>query len=110
MLAEIRIRAERRLGELLLEQKVTVGLNRGMSGTVVSGSVLEPVRDTRPTLSDIDVDKKLSSHAQKVAAIPEASQQDLGPRVRRTTTRPLFLPARFHSRLFPLIWGALEAG
>ena len=63
------------MGELLIEQKQTVGLNRGMSGTVVSGSVVEPVRDTRPTLADIGVDKKLSSHAQKVAAIPEALQR-----------------------------------
>jgi hypothetical protein len=70
--AEIRIRAERRLGELLVEQKATVGLNRGLVGRAVSGSTAEPLKDTRPTLSDIGVDKKLSSHAQRVAAIPSA--------------------------------------
>jgi hypothetical protein len=70
--AEIRIRAERRLGELLVEQKATVGLNRGLVGRAVSGSFVEPLKDTRPTLADIGVDKKLSSHAQRVAAIPAA--------------------------------------
>ena len=73
--AEIRIRAERRLGELLIEQKATVGLNTGNAGAgrpEKGGSVSEPPKDSRPTLADIGVDKKLSSHAQKVAAIPEA--------------------------------------
>lgn len=73
--AEIRIRAERRLGELLIEQKATVGLATGvrMAGRdAIGGAVVEPPKDNRPTLADIGVDKKLSSHAQKVAAIPKA--------------------------------------
>jgi phage N-6-adenine-methyltransferase len=72
--AEIRIRAERRLGELLLEQKATVGLATGGEHggrPKIDGSRAEP-SNARPTLADIGVDKKLSSHAQKVAAIPEA--------------------------------------
>lgn len=75
--AEIRIRAERRLGQLIAEQKATVGLNRGLAGSIVSGADREPVRDERPTLSDIGVDKKLSAHSQKVAAIPEAEFEDI---------------------------------
>lgn len=67
--AEIRIRAERRLGELLIEQKATVGLNTGAAGI---GTSAVPKENRTPTLADIGVDKKLSSHAQKVAAIPEA--------------------------------------
>jgi phage N-6-adenine-methyltransferase len=73
--AEIRIRAERRLGELLIEQKATEGLNTGRAGAgrpELGGSSTEPPKDTRPTLADMGVDKKLSSHAQKVAAIPAA--------------------------------------
>jgi len=70
--AEIRIRAERRLGELLIEQKATVGLNSGGRPTQETGALWEPVSPIKPTLADIGVDKKLSSHAQKVAAIPEA--------------------------------------
>lgn len=70
--AEIRIRAERRLGELIKAQKETVGLNPGSRGT---GSNQHQVRSrngtTPPTLADADIDKKLSSRAQKLAAIPE---------------------------------------
>jgi phage N-6-adenine-methyltransferase len=67
--AEIRIRAERRLGELLVEQRATVGFNRGAAGI---GTSAVPQENRTPTLADIGVDKKLSSHAQRVAAIPEA--------------------------------------
>lgn len=74
--AEIRIRAERRLGEMLAEQKATVGLNRGLSGSRVSGSEKEPVKDTRPTLADAGIDKKLSSRAQALAAVPEEEFED----------------------------------
>lgn len=59
--AEIRIRAERRLGEMLREQKETVGLGQGKRTDLV------PKQDqvtTRPTLSDMGIDKKLSSRAQ----------------------------------------------
>jgi len=66
--AEHRLRSERRLGEIVAEQKRTVGLNRG---TLSRGTEMEP-RDTRPTLSDAGIDKKLSSRAQKLAAMPEA--------------------------------------
>jgi hypothetical protein len=72
--AEIRIRAERRLGELIVAQKETVGLNAGMAGGAArdaSGTFSAPL-DARPTLADVGIDKKLSAHAQKVAAIPEA--------------------------------------
>lgn len=69
--AEIRMRAEIRLGELIQAQKETVGLN---SGTLARGSSMEP-RDTRPTLADAGIDKKLSSRAQKMAAIPEDKRE-----------------------------------
>lgn len=66
--AEIRIRAERRLGEMLTQQKAGPGLN---SGNLLRGSSKEP-RDERPTLADAGIDKKLSSRAQKLAAVPAA--------------------------------------
>ena len=68
--AEIRIRAERRLGELIRQQKETVGLNEGGRPPEKTGADVEPVYKP-PTLADAGIDKKLSSHAQKVAAIPE---------------------------------------
>lgn len=75
--AEIRIRAERRLGEMLAAQKASGGLNQGArvagakagandgSSAVVSG-------DRRPKLSDAGISKDLSSRAQKLAAVPAA--------------------------------------
>ena len=70
---EIRLRAERRLGELIKAQKETVGLNRGAAGggkkDAPRGSFVEP-RDVSPTLADAGIDKKLSSRAQKLAAVP----------------------------------------
>lgn len=75
--AEIRLRAERRLGELIAAQKATVGLNTGTAGAGdanvgrgTGGSFEEPPVDTRPTLADAGIDKKLSARAQKLAAVP----------------------------------------
>jgi len=79
--AEIRIRAERRLGELIKAQKETVGLNKGAAagGKKKGGSrssYKEP-RDTAPTLAEAGIDKKLSSRAQKLAAVPETKFESL---------------------------------
>jgi hypothetical protein len=71
--AEIRMRAERRLGELITVQKETVGLNQGGRPTK-TGSNEEPV--SVPTLADAGIDKKLSSTAQKLAAVPEAQFEE----------------------------------
>lgn len=66
--AEIRIRAERRLGEMLSAQKESGGLNKGaaQSNAVVSDDRVRP-----PKLSDVGISKDLSSRAQKLAAVPE---------------------------------------
>lgn len=77
--AEIRIRAERRLGQLIAEQKATEGLNQGGRPPEKTGSKSEPVSVARqeapaqpvPTLAEAGIDKKLSSRAQKLAAVPE---------------------------------------
>jgi hypothetical protein len=69
--AEIRIRAERRLGELISAQKAAEGLNIGRAGRAPI-AVDSNDRDTRPTLSDIGISKDLSSRSQKLAAVPEA--------------------------------------
>ena len=73
--AEIRIRAERRLGELIVVQKETVGLQagaRGLKGGGTRGSQKAPQPNAPPILADSGIDKKLSSRAQKLAAVPEA--------------------------------------
>lgn len=66
--AEIRIRAERRLGQLIQAQKETVGLADG--GDAMRAR-FQPGTEVRSTLSDAGIDKKLSSRAQKYAAIPD---------------------------------------
>ena len=75
--SEIRIRAERRLGEMLAGQKADGGLNRGpqMSGAKAGandGSSAVVGNDRRPKLADAGISKDLSSRAQKLAAVPEA--------------------------------------
>jgi len=80
---EIRMRAERRLGEMLVEQKATVGFNRGTAGTGrpnLGGAAAEPPKvDHRPTLAEAGIDKKLSSRAQKLAQVsPERFEQMVG--------------------------------
>lgn len=64
---ELRLRAERRLGLMLTEQKNTLGMNRG---SLRRGPDEEP-RDGRPTLADVGIDKKLSSRSQRVGGIGE---------------------------------------
>lgn len=65
--SEIRIRAERRLGEMIVVQKDTAGLNTGARGI---GTSAVPKENRTPTLADAGIDKKLSSRAQQYAAIP----------------------------------------
>ena len=67
--AEIRIRAERRLGEMLASQKAAGGLNTGAKGI---GKSAVPIGNRTPTLAEAGIDKKLSARAQKLAAVPES--------------------------------------
>jgi len=67
--AEIRIRAERRLGEMIASQKAAGGLNTGAKGI---GKSAVPTGNRTPTLAEAGIDKKLSARAQKLAAVPES--------------------------------------
>lgn len=67
--AEIRIRAERRLGEMLTEQKASGGMSEG--GRPKTGRDSRPVSGA-PTLAEVGISKDLSARAQKIAAVPEA--------------------------------------
>jgi hypothetical protein len=66
--SEIRIRAERRLGEMIREQKNGEGLAKPGPKPEI-GTHKEP--NSTPTLADIGISKKLSSRAQSLAAIPD---------------------------------------
>ncbi|WP_074129305.1 hypothetical protein [Bradyrhizobium sp. NAS96.2] len=65
--AKIRFRAERRLGELVKAQKETVGLHRG--GRPRSETCSDEEQVSPPTLAEAGIDRKLSSKAQKLAAM-----------------------------------------
>ena len=69
---EVRIRAERRLGELMTAQKDAVGLNRGAKGSKITGSKRIPVKDDRPTLAEVGIDKNLADRARKLAALSKS--------------------------------------
>jgi hypothetical protein len=67
--AEIRMRAERRLGEMMQAQKERVGLNQG--GRPKTGSVGDPVSEKPATLAEAGIDKHLADSARKEAAKTE---------------------------------------
>lgn len=75
--AQIRFRAERRLGELIIAQKETVGLNRGRAGAgrprLGDSDTEAPKPDDRPTLREVGIDHKLSSRVQQIAAMGAAA-------------------------------------
>jgi len=65
--SEIRIRAERRLGEMLKGEPKNPGTRPSKQD---GGTMLEPP-STIPTIADLGIDKKLSAHSRKLAALPE---------------------------------------
>ncbi len=71
--AEIRIRAERQLGQILADQKASGGLSKGAAGAGVNQHTPQELRSavtTAPRLVDAGISKDLSSRAQKLAAVP----------------------------------------
>jgi N6-adenosine-specific RNA methylase IME4 len=67
--AEIRMRAERRVGELMEMQRQSVGLATGGKPYQDTGLQQNPVRT--PTLEEAGIDKNLADRARKMAAVPE---------------------------------------
>jgi len=70
--AEIRFRAERRIGELMAAQKDAGHLRPGNPDgfAVANGSERNPLVKP-PTLEEVGIDKKTADRARKYAAIPE---------------------------------------
>ena len=66
--AEIRIRAERRVGELIRQQKETVGLSKGGRPEKTGGK--NPPVDEVPTLAKAGIDKDLAKRARELAGVP----------------------------------------
>lgn len=71
--AELRIRSERRLGEMLLSAKAEGHLTPGRRWPEDNGSQSEPL--SRVTLEAAGIDKKLSSRSQRLASISEQAME-----------------------------------
>jgi hypothetical protein len=69
----LRMRATRRLGEMIEAQKKTVGLNRGAKGSKVTGLEKNPVMDDRPTLASQGIDKNLAQQARVLGAMDDTA-------------------------------------
>jgi len=71
----IKIESLRQLGDMLkaTESSRAKGGQPYQSGS--TGSILEPVENRNPTLSDMGINKKISSLAQKLSDLPEAEGQ-----------------------------------
>jgi hypothetical protein len=72
---EIRSRAERRIGELMGEQRSDFGLNRGTAGLGrprIGGSRADPPNcaQLKPTLTEAGIDKHLANRVPQYVAIP----------------------------------------
>lgn len=74
--AEIRIRAERRIGELMAAQRDAGALSSGGRPSEKTGSKTDPV-SAPPTLEEAGIDKHLADRARKFAAIPEREFNDI---------------------------------
>jgi hypothetical protein len=63
---KVRLRAERRLGELMKLQKETIGLNTGARGI---GKSVRPGADahSKPTLKEAGISNRLADKARKLA-------------------------------------------
>jgi hypothetical protein len=105
--AEIRIRAERRLGELILLQKETVGLNAGgrpAKPVVTDDGFVEKEKpvvgdDRIPTLADAGISKDMSSRAQALAKVPAAEfEQEMADWRDRTAADGARVSARLVAR------------
>lgn len=91
--AEIRVRAERKLGQMIATQRDTVGLatgTRGQARPVTSGSgrlapgELSENSPGRPTLRQAGIDPNLAHRARRAASIPE---ENFNQHVAETRTR-----------------------
>lgn len=74
--AEIRIRAERRIGELMAVQRDAGALATAGRPSEKIGSKTNPI-SAPPTLAEVGIDKGLADRARKYAAIPEREFNDI---------------------------------
>jgi hypothetical protein len=73
---EIRLRAERRAGELLIEMEKNKGAAAGGKKDSPRGRIVQP-RDSAPKLSDLNINKSQSSRWQQLATVPDDEFEEL---------------------------------
>jgi N6-adenosine-specific RNA methylase IME4 len=83
---EIRMRAERRAGELLAQMKTSGARHSGRAHVQDVGSKVATPR-MKPALSDLGISKSQSSHWQKLAAMPEKKFETTVVEVRDAVAR-----------------------
>lgn len=89
--AEIRIRAERRLGQLIEAQKTSAGLAKPGPKSLVSN-------EGTPKLADAGISYDLSARAQKLAAVPEKQfESEVGEWRERVTAEGARVTARLET-------------
>jgi hypothetical protein len=91
---EIRIRAERRLGELMAAQKATVGVAKPPPPAGRNGRVVERPNHMPPTLAEAGIDKNLAHRARSYAAVPPEKFEKLLTDKRRNDNRRVVLDPR----------------
>ena len=90
--AEIRIRAERRLGELMIAQGEAVGKAKGAKGIGTSAGYQKTrTPDEPPTLAEAGIDKNLAHRAWTYAAVPEEKFEKLLTEKRQRDNRRVVL-------------------
>jgi hypothetical protein len=85
---EIRMRAERRLGEMMAEQKKAVGLNKGGKSEHRNRVSKKP---GKPTLASQNIDKNLADRSRKAAALSEEKFELKVEQAREHITTPVKL-------------------
>ena len=75
--AEIRIKAERRLGEMIAAQRDAGLLSKGAAGEGAAKRGSQENPRSLPTLAEAGIDKNLADRARKLAAIPESEFDEI---------------------------------
>lgn len=94
--AEIRIRAERRLGELMAAQAGAVGKARGAAEKGTNRGTTR-VEEKPASLSEAGIDKNLAHRARSYAAVPEEKFEKLLQDKRRRDNRKVVLDPEFQA-------------
>lgn len=94
--AEIRIRAERRLGELMNAQADTVGLSKGAAEAGTARGTTR-VAEKPASLGEAGIDKNLAHRARTYAAVPEDKFEKLLKDKRSRENRRVVLDPEFQA-------------